>query len=486
MTRNMSVSETAYRRCNESVREEVDVALRVAEGALPAGLRGVLFRNGPGRQEAFGTPYDHPFDGDGLVTRFAFGDGAVRYRNRFVRTREFVAEERAGRMLYRSFGTNLPGGIRRNVLRIRFKNAANTSVMFHAGTLLALWEGGLPHRLDPVTLETLGPWDFGGRLRNDAGLLDRLVAPDLPFSAHPKRDVETGEIVNFGTLMGRKSQLVTYRVARDGTMRAPQRTPLDALAFVHDFVLTERYAVFYLSAVAFRVAQALAGLSTPVGSLTASAGAPARLLVVPRDGSAPITVPTRPGFVFHFANGYEDGHGAIVLDGMRMDALPPAASARAILRGARVPLPPTHPTRVVVDLAARRATESTLSERLADLPTIDPRRTGREHHVFWAISGERGPREPFFHALLRYEHGRPERVRDFGPDLPGEAVFVPAGPDAAEGDGWLLTLVYRADAHRTDLYVLRADDLETVCRLELPHHLPIGFHGVWVDEGASA
>ena len=61
----------------------------------------------------------------------------------------------SGRMLYRGFGTNLPGGFFANALRMRFKNAANTSVVWHGGKLLALWEGGLPHRLDPTTLDTL-------------------------------------------------------------------------------------------------------------------------------------------------------------------------------------------------------------------------------------------------------------------------------------------------------------------------------------------
>jgi len=56
---------------------------------------------------------------DGRVPRFAFDGHSVRYRNRFVRTREYVAEERAGRMLFRSFGTNVPGGLRRNLLRLR-------------------------------------------------------------------------------------------------------------------------------------------------------------------------------------------------------------------------------------------------------------------------------------------------------------------------------------------------------------------------------
>jgi all-trans-8'-apo-beta-carotenal 15,15'-oxygenase len=49
-----------------------------------------------------------------MVTRFSFEAGAVRYTNRYVQTEELRAEARARRMLNRSFGTNVPGGVRRN------------------------------------------------------------------------------------------------------------------------------------------------------------------------------------------------------------------------------------------------------------------------------------------------------------------------------------------------------------------------------------
>lgn len=72
-----------------------------------------------------------------------------------------MPEEAAGRILFRNFGMPIPGGILRNLLRLKFKNTANTSVVMPGGSLLALWEGGLPHRLDPETLETLGAHDYG-------------------------------------------------------------------------------------------------------------------------------------------------------------------------------------------------------------------------------------------------------------------------------------------------------------------------------------
>ena len=163
----------------------------------------------------------------------------MRYTNRFVRTREFVAEEAAGRLLCRGFGTNLPGGVLANALRLRLKNAANTNVIWHGGKLLALWEGGLPHRLDPRTLASLGPDDYDGRLRNPFSRLERALSPGLPFSAHPGRDAATGELFNFGVLPGvGKHRLLLYRVAADGSMAAPRVHELPHCSFIHDFALT--------------------------------------------------------------------------------------------------------------------------------------------------------------------------------------------------------------------------------------------------------
>lgn len=233
-----------------TVRDELtDVPLPI-EGALPAALNGVLFRNGPGSFERGGTRYGHPFDGDGHIVRLDIGAGGVRFRNRFVRTREFLAEERSGRLRYRAFGTNLPGGLPANLLRMRIKNAANTSVIWHGGRLLALWEGGPPHRLDLHTLATLGPESFDGRLRNPArgplGWLARRLSPLLPFSAHPRLDADTGELINFGLVFGRPNRLLLYRVDRGGRMAEPETYDLPRFSFVHDLAVTRRWLCFLL------------------------------------------------------------------------------------------------------------------------------------------------------------------------------------------------------------------------------------------------
>jgi all-trans-8'-apo-beta-carotenal 15,15'-oxygenase len=69
-------------------------------------------------------------------------------------------------------------------------------------------------------------------------------------------------------------------------------------------------------------------------------------------------------------------------------------------------------------------------------------------------------------------------VQEFHPDLPGEPIPIPGGRDEA---AWVLTLVYRAAARRTDLVMLRGADLGLQAVLPLPHATPPGFHGNWVE-----
>ncbi|MNR66097.1 Lignostilbene-alpha,beta-dioxygenase isozyme III [compost metagenome] len=62
-----------------------------------------------------------------------------------------------------------------------------------------------------------------------------------------------------------------------------------------------------------------------------------------------------------------------------------------------------------------------------------------------------------------------------------EPVFVPRTADAAEGDGWLLAVAWRAQEQRSDLLVFDAMQLTAgpVAVARLPHRVPFGFHGNW-------
>lgn len=464
------------RRSFETVATEYDDLDLKVRGRLPEGLEGVLYRNGPGRMERGGQPYGHLFDGDGHVCRFAFRDGCVRYRNRFVRTAAFEEEEAAGRVRYRCLGTNRPGGMIANAFRLRFRNAANTHVIRHAGRLFALYEGGAPHELDPDSLATLGLWDMDGTLANPFPGLSGIVSPQLPFAAHPTVDQHTQELVGFGLLPGRPNRLLSYRVDADGHCLERRHFELGRSSFVHDAVVTERWQLFLLPEVDYGLAGVVLGHRTIAGSMSLHTERPMRLLLAPRAGGDPISFETLPGFVFHFAGGADHADGTLHVNLVHHRTLPSLATVDDLI-GSGEGLGQL--LRLDIDPVNERTSTTLLSEHAHELPRAD----GTEGRIY-SCGVPAGRDLPFYTAVIATELGADggagtSRVRDFHPDLPGEPV-----PVRADGADWLLVQVYRAEAHRSELLVLDAEDLSTVASMELPHSLPPGFHGSWVAASA--
>ncbi|MFD2573827.1 carotenoid oxygenase family protein [Spirosoma soli] len=476
-----------YVQANRCVTDEYDdVPLELIEGNLPADLIGTLYRNGNGRFQHQRVWYDHLFDGDGMIAKFSFDGQSVRYRNRYVRTAEFVAEEQAGRMLYRSFGTNLPGGFLKNALKMQFKNTANTSVILHGGHMLALWEGGWPHRINPDTLETIDRYDYDGVLRNQFSWLDSRITPEMPFSAHPKLHPKTGVLHNFGTVAGTKQRLVLYEVDPQGKARIAQAIDMADMTFAHDFVLTESgHQVFFLTPVAFDMPRALAGITSPAASIRVNRANPTLVLVVDPVGTIH-RLTTDFCFVFHFVNGYLDptNPSMLIVDGLMLGDYPESAAMKAYLAGN---LPDDQPSsrfvRYRIDLARQTVTHEPLAYYEGELPEIHPDRVGRPYRYTWSIGRPLTHTMPLFDHIVKIDVQTGEGKHRGDPEtLPSEPIVVPKPGSTAEDDAWLVYLRFHAPSQTTDLLVADAVDLQTVARLRLPHNIPLGFHGLWLPE----
>lgn len=456
----LSLARTAMQRLATPVLDEVE--LEVIEGHIPPEVAGVVHRNGPGRHERGGQAYGHPFDGDGFVQRLAIAEGRATYRANFVHTREWEAEEADDRILFRGFGTNRPGGPWANAFDLRFKNAANTSIITHGGHTLALWEGGIPHEVDPDTLATVGRFDFEGGLANRRSVIDRWLNPELPFAAHPRFDPETGELFSFGVAHGMKSHLLVHQVSPHGELHT-HWVELPRLPFVHDFLLTRRYAIFVLPAVSFRLASALLGRTTPVGSLDLE-DAPSLVLLWPRDGSAPRWAEGPRGYVFHWAHAHEQNDGTLVLTGMhypsfpRLDA-PLEQTERCVPTPVRLTVAPSGETRTEV-----------VSDHLMELPTSATPFDAPTGPVF----GVAGPPERNFPVLTGLGRLDPDGAflyRDLFPAIPGEPLPVADGR-------WLITWVSPPDGP-SEIWICDPQTLETQARIGLPFAVPSALHGQW-------
>ncbi|HVY88155.1 MAG TPA: carotenoid oxygenase family protein, partial [Hyphomonadaceae bacterium] len=205
------------------VRTEDDFELKV-EGKIPASLRGAYYRNGPNPQFDPVGVY-HAFVGDGMIHGFFLDGQKAHYRNRWVRTPRWEAERKAGRPLFGAFG----GPSDPSVANIH-PGGANTNVVFHAGKLMALQEASEPFALDPIGLEKGGFLSTGGK-----------------FTAHPKVDPETGELVWFAYSAGPTplNAFIDYGVT-DKTGKVTRRDRFEApyMSMIHDFMVTRNYVIF--------------------------------------------------------------------------------------------------------------------------------------------------------------------------------------------------------------------------------------------------
>src|SRR5690606_9720969 len=101
----------------------------------------------------------------------------------------------------------------------------------HAGRLMALKEDSVPFELDPVTLETGGAYDFGGSYK----------APT--FTAHPKVDGRTGEMVTYGyEAEGLATNAIwIYTIDRTGKVTSERKIKAPYLSMVHDIAISQNY-----------------------------------------------------------------------------------------------------------------------------------------------------------------------------------------------------------------------------------------------------
>jgi all-trans-8'-apo-beta-carotenal 15,15'-oxygenase len=481
---SVPVSEIPYDRNDWkkgylSQPNEYDYWIDEVEGEIPAQLHGTWLRNGPGLLEVNGQRLHHPFDGDGMVCAIAFDQGRVHFRNRFVRTEGFVAEQKAGKILYRGvFGTQKPGGWLANAFDFQLKNIANTNILDWGGRLLALWEAAEPHSLDPKTLETLGK-DY----------LDGVLAEGDAFAAHPRIDPSCEQdggapcLVNFAIKPGISSSITIYEFNPAGKLLRRQSRSIPGFAFIHDFAITPNYYLFFQNPVSFNPIPFALGLRGAGECVKFNPDQPTRIVVIPRDAKEPVKLlETQSGFVFHHANAFEQD-GEICIDSICYDSFPEVEAGSDFREVDFDLLAPGQLWRFTLNLNEQTVARRLLEQRCCEFPYVHPNHAGRPYRYLFMGAAHKPTGNAPLQAILRLDVTTGEhQLWSAAPHgYVSEPTFVPRPNATEEDDGWVLTLVYDANRHRSDVVILDGRDLNQgpVARLHLKHHIPYGLHGSW-------
>ncbi len=452
--------------------------LEPSEGRVPADLHGTFFRNGPGRQRIGSQTYGHWFDGDGMICAFSFADGRAHFKNAYVKTPKYLHETAAQKILYRGFGTQLPGGMRANLFKAP-ANPANTSLIYHGGKLLALNEGGRPWALEPSDLTTLGEFDY-------AGQLSRANV----FSAHGKVHPHSGDYINFGAGIagigwrGPKACINLYRINPAGKLFKKGQIPLDRFPFCHDFAMTDRHAVFFINSIVIGGMASIAlGRSSISDNIAFDGAQPMRIVVVDLDTFAVVReFETAPGAIIHFGNAFESGD-EIIVDGMFADSFEANATLKDVFNpSGRFGGGAYH--RYTLNLATGQLGCESISDRESEFPTFNPSVVGQRHEACYTACSIDNGANSFFNAFQKVSYDGASTLVTLPLGQYGsEPLFAAARDAQREDDGYVLEVVYDAFDHLSELQIFRAQDVTyRVCTLRLRHHVPHQFHGHFTPE----
>jgi carotenoid cleavage dioxygenase-like enzyme len=416
-------------------------------GAIPAALDGRYLRIGPNPMAADPENY-HWFTGDGMIHGLRIENGrALWYRNRWVRS-EAVTE---------ALGEERTQGPR------HLFDTVNTNILGFAGKTLGLVEAGSTPVEIGETLETLRYTDFDGTLHGS-------------FTAHPHVDPLTGEMHGICYDGGNPASIRYVVATPEGKVRREVEIPVEHGPMIHDSAITRRFAIILDLPVTFSMETAMEGHPFPYRW---NPSHKARIGLLPRQGEAAdvIWCDVDPCYVFHAANAFDAPDGRVILDVAVHDKM--FSDSKAGPDSKRTGL-----ERWTIDPVTRAVERRTIDPAPQEFPRPDERRFGLPYRYAYtmALTGAFLGGALFKHDL---EAGT-RQVHDFGEGRhPGEFVFVPARPDSAEDEGWLIGLVIDMNDETSELVILDAADFEgeALARVKIPHRLPPGFHGNWVARG---
>jgi carotenoid cleavage dioxygenase len=269
-----------------------------------------------------------------------------------------------------------------------------------------------------------------------------------------------------------------YVADATGALISAEPVEVGASTMMHDFAITGRDVVFWEQPVLFDLELAVEMVADPDSDVMPFAWTPSygsRIGVMPLGGptSEIRWVEIDNCYVFHGINAFRDGDD-VVVDVCRMD--------KVFDGSALGPPPKMHRWRVNTGAPALTFRDETLTDRAADLPSIDRRRAGLDYRHSWRVEVDDEPGSVDFYGVVHYDTQTQHEDRwDPGAGRSsGEWLFVPDGHD--EGDGFVLTYVHDKATELTDLVVLDARDVAAgpVGSVTLPQRVPYGFHAAWV------
>jgi len=453
---------------------EIKVDDLPVRGTVPPWLTGTLLRTAPAKFEVGEQRYNHWFDGLAMLHKFAFTGGRVAYVNRYLRSRSYLEAIATGRISRGEFATDPCRTLFQRVaswFSPKFTDNCNVSINKLAGEFVAYTETRMPIRFDPVTLNTLGEYDYDEQIKGPVS------------SAHPHLDHVRRRHYTYVLEFGRRSKYHLCGIDQGTGREAVVATlPAERPAYVHSFGMSERYLVLAEFPLVVNPLRLKFSGKPFIRNYQWKPERGVRFHIVEKEtGQVVRTAHSRAVFAFHHVNAFEEGDEVVV----DIVAFPDSSVIDQLylerLRSADPVTATGKLTRFRIGSSGDAPYER-LSEAPIEFPRINYRcRAGRRYRYVYGAGNK--VRENFIDNLVKLDldHNATSSWYEEG-CYPGEPVFV-ATPEAAdEDDGVILSIVLDANKAASFLLILDASTFRELARAEVSHHIPFGFHGNYFAE----
>jgi carotenoid cleavage oxygenase len=373
------------------------------------------------------------------------------------------------------------------------RSSADANVFWHAGSVLALAESGLPQRFSRL----LEAEAFDGGLSQ-------------PIASHVHRDPASGGRVLFGVEPGTETSSAVLRIGEwdaAGALVHYAGVTLDRATWQHDIGVTAGHVVFMESPTEFGADLAEPKSGVGADDVVPAAAVPYRwapgaegwIGVVSRsgDGSNVRWIRQDPCLVTHVLGAYDEGGGAAIVlyvvrypvpeSGQPFDldssVVGPDGIGMSLIGGGLGVLERWR-------IEGETCEQTQVDDRSVEYVQVDPLCEGSQFRYGYGVelaAGAAGDtNEAVDHLGLLQIDVMKDEVRQWHPGeyrVASEPLFVRAADGHGDDEGWLLTIVHDATRGTSDLYVLDASSFGRrgpQAVVHLPASLPFRSHGTWI------
>ena len=468
----------------KSQTREFDLSDVPVTGTVPGWLSGELFRNGPAIFEQGPDHMHHFFDGYAMLHRFSFQNGAVAYRSRILESEEYKNDTKLGRIAGNEWGTAAwySGSILKrlkNLVHPAVVDNTNVALGIIGGKYVALSDFSNMIAFDPETLKTYGDIHFTDKFGN------RLMGS----AAHSSVDPVTGEIFNALSRFGPHGDVSVYRIAPGAADKREviATIPAKKHTYFHSFALTPGYFIFIEMPLELELSRLIAGQLRGISLAECYEWRPGngtKFHIVSRNDGTVTTLSTGAFFVFHTVNAFEEG-GKIIID---LSAYPDASIMTEfffdrLLKFGLGRKSSAHLQRFTLDpRSGTVASEVICGDETFDLPRINRNVAGKKYRYAYGLGMPKETGGDFVTRILKIDVTRGTSTAwQAEQAFPGEPVFVARPGGTGEDDGCVLSFVFDGRTKTSFLLILDGTTMKELGRAVLPHHVPFGLHGIFVE-----